>query len=355
MNLKSLSLPQRLAAGFGCVVVLASLVAGTLYLAFDIVSSRHIGDQLARAPRAWVDSLRLVARPMDLTGLILPRTDTGDGAAVVYDDALAWKSGNVESAYKAIVRGLGATGADSAQWRAAAADTALDRFVTAARRLHWRALDRALAGADTSVRDNILTLPSPHYAVIRNAVRGLVIRGLRRAERGDTAGARTDLQAATGLGDQVFRREPSAVGSVMGRSVVLSGAHGWERFGVLTHDTALAARARRVQAWAARPVGSASQLLILAPDTCLALARDPTLVLGMRAEALIDGMMASFLRPRGFLFGPGSRYASAVSALAGGPDTDFALLATMTRNTVRRLNTFGAKAVLREMQKAQAR
>jgi hypothetical protein len=349
MNLKSLSLPQRLGAGLGCVVVLALLAAAALYTAFSVIADRSEQTGLARAPRHWADSLRALARPIALTDLTLARSDGDDGAVVVYDSTQAWHAGSVEAAYKTLIAGAGATAGDSAVWRAVAADTALDRFVAAARKREWRALDHQLAHADSVVLRNVMALPVPHYAVIRNAARGLVIRGLWRAAHGDLTGARTDLGAATGLGEQVFRREPSAVGSIMGRTVILSGAHGWERFGTMTGDTTLVARARAVQAWASSPIGPASQLLILAPDTALALARDTTLVLGIRAEGMTDAMTAWLLRPRGFLFGPPGRYRDAMRTLEGGSDHDVARLAAMTRRTAERMNVFGLKALNREI------
>lgn len=352
MKLSELSLPQRLAAGCGCVVGLALTVGAVLYLAFDVMSRRRLAEEMAGAPAGWADTLRSGGRLPDLAGLSLERDQPGDGSAVAHDTTLRWQQGNVEGPYRAIVA-AGGTRDDSAAWRGVAADTALDRFVAASRQREWHALDRVLAGADTMVRRNILMLPAPRYAPLRNAVRGLVIRGLVRQQRGDVAGARRDLGAAMSLGEQLFRREPSAIGSFMGKSAIASAAHGWSRFGDVAHDTALAGRARTVLAWAAAAPSRMAQMLIVAPDTGLVLARDTTLVLGVRAEALANVMSAWLLRPRGFLFGPPRAHLRAMEELSHDRDPDFARLAAMTAATARRINVFGFSELLREAQLAR--
>lgn len=347
MKLSELSLPQRLAAGLGCVVVLALGVGGVLFLGFDFSSSRRIAAELGTAPPGWADSIRVSGRAPDLSGLTAPRTVEGDGSYVAHDTTRRWSRGNVEGPYRAAVAGSG-TPADSAVWREIAADTGLNRFAVAAGYVEWTALDRILQGAESGVTRNVLMLPIPVYAPARNAVRGLVIRGLERLRRGDRDGARADLGAATGLGEQLFRREPSAVGSFMGRSAIASAARGWLRFATLTHDSALGRQAGAALAWAATPPSRIAELLIAAPDTALALARDSSLALGVRVEALMDVMNAWMLRPRGFLFGPPRRYIAAIRALEADRDRDLARLAGMTAATAARMNITGMSGLLRE-------
>ncbi len=348
MKLNQLTSSQRILAGLGCVVVLALLAASAGYVAFDVISQRRLARELAGAPPSWADSLRAMGRAPSLAGFGLERGVDADGAGIAHDSAQRWHRGSVEGAYRALVGG-GATRGDSALWREIAGDTALDRFVAAARMRQWHALDRVLAGADSAVRRNIMLLPVPAYAPVRNAARGLVIRGLERLRRADGAGARTDLGAAVALGEQIFRREPSAVGSFMGKSVIASGAHGWARYAALTRDPALEARANTVLAWASAPPSRVAELLLVAPDTALALARDSTLALGVRGEALLGTVNAWMLRPRGFIFGPPRRYRDALRALERDPDPDLARLAAMTGATSSRQNVWGRAALLREL------
>ena len=347
MNLSRLSLPQRLLAGLGCVVVLAIGAASILYIALETMTSRKIRQDLNTAPPAWTDSLRSSARaPQALATLALTRDQRGDGARFVHDTTLQWNTHYDEGPYRSIVAGFG-THDDSVAWRTIAADTNLNRFAAAARLRDWPALDWVLRHSDTTVRRNILVLRIPRYAPARNAARGLVIRGLERLRHGDAAAARSDLAAAVSLGQQMFLREPTMIGTFSGRSIIASGAHGWERYATLTHDTALAATARAVLGWATTntaPIG----LMLDAPDTALALAADTSLSLGMRGEAVSATLSGWLLRPRGMLFGPPRRYRRAIAAMASDRDTDLARIAAMTAATADRLNLFRIGSLMRE-------
>ena len=348
MKLANLSFTQRLGAGFGCVVILALACASIIYVSLDVVAGRKIDRELVSAPRGWTDSLRASGTaPAGLAAFRGVRDTPGDGAGIVHDTSLWWISPSIEGPYRAIVSGWG-TREDSATWRSVAADTALDRFAAAARHQEWHALDWVLRGTDSTVRTNILALPIPRFAPIRNAARGLIIRAIERLRHGDAAAARADLGAAVSLGQQLFEREPSAAGALSGRSVIASGVHGWIRYAELTHDTALAARARPVLAWASTPPGGMSGLLLDAPDSALALGADRSLSLGMRAQALQDALSGWLLRPRGMLFGPPGRYRRAIDAMRHDPDADLGRLAAMTAATADRLNLFSIAALMRE-------
>jgi len=356
MDLKSLSLPERLAAGAGCVAVLAVMCGAVLYGAFEFRATSQLRADLEQAPVGWADSLRAYGQSPDLSGLVAARTDAGDGAAEAHDTTRAWRLPGIETAYRAMTGGAaGATSVDSAIWNRVDQDTSLERFVRLARRREWRALDAVLAGAGEGVRRNVLALPVPKYGDLRNACRALVVRAVLRVDRGDEAGARADLGAAVAIGEQLFRREPSLLGSAIGRSIVGSAANGWLHFARTVHDTALAERARAARDWAGvRPTG-VSALLLAASDTALAFARDTTLTLGMRGEALIDILLGYLVRPRGSVFGVPGRYRQAFRELGRDPDPDFARLATMTAATAERVHFRGLGELIREAQPGTAR
>ena len=80
-----------------------------------------------------MDSVRSAGRLPDLGGLTLPRTDSGDGAWVVYDTARAYHRDGLDHAYRALVGSETPNAADSALWRALEADTTLDAWAAAAR------------------------------------------------------------------------------------------------------------------------------------------------------------------------------------------------------------------------------
>jgi len=347
-SLKRLTLPQRLAAGCGCVTILAALAAAGLYAWFEIHISNRMAQEAARVPAGWADSVRALGRSPDLSGLALVPADTGDGAAAAHDSAWAWERPGVDHAYRVLITpGTAATPEDTATWRSVAADTALDRFVAAARRHDWRATDRVLAG-DTLAPRNYMAIRVPDYRGIRTAGRGLVIRALMRLRGGDRDGARNDLGAVVGLGEQMFRHEPSLYGTLVGRSLIASGVHGWAHYAQAARDTALAARAAAVGAWASVRPPPIGEWLVGAPDTALAIAADTSLALGMRGDAMADVLLAYLLRPRGFVFGVPGRYERALHSLAAGGG-DAGALAGIAAVTAERANLLHMSALLREI------
>jgi hypothetical protein len=356
MDLKSLSLPERVAAGAGCVVVLAAIAAGVLYGVFEFRATALLREDLARAPAGWAAALRTWGQAPVLTGLVAARTDAGDGATEAHDTTRAWRLPGIETAYRALSGGPEtATSADSAIWSKVDNDTSLDRFVRLARRREWRALDAVLALGDSTVRRNVLAMPMPKYGDLRNASRALVIRAIMRLDRGDRDGARADLGATMAIGEQLFRREPSLIGTIIGRSIMGSGANGWARWARDAHDSVLGARAMAVREWAGAAPGSVAEYLIAAPDTALTFAQDTALALGMRAEGLNDILLGYMARPRGSMFGVPSRYRAALRALSRDPDGDLARLAAMTAATASRINFRGLSDLQRESQPAGAR
>lgn len=348
MDLKSLSLPQRLLAGAGCVVVLGVLAAVILLFAWDRRAAQRSAAELDTAPPGWADSVRTLGRLPDLGDFVLPRTDSGDGAWVVYDTTRLFRLGGVEHGYRALLGSDTANAADSALWRALATDTRLDAWAGAARAQRWSATEQLLATIPPGRVPSLLLPPLPQYGPARDAGRALVIRGLQRLQRGDREGARADLAAATGLGAQLVRREPTFLGTLIGRATIASGLSGWQRYGVVTGDTALGARAARLRAWAtARPGGNAG-LLLAAPDTAVALANDTALALGVRTFAMEQLLAAWFLRPRGLVFGPPASVKAALAALAADPDPDMARMAAIAAGSAARLNLFGLPGLMRE-------
>ena len=345
MRLKDLSLSQRLAAGCGCVGVLVVLVTLLGYAGMSLWASSRARDRVRTAPPGWVDSIRAMARIPDLTGLQLERTDSGDGAAAAR--ALPPRRG-IDHAYRAAIGLATATAEDSARWREVAADTTLEAVVRIARRREWRAVEASLAGRDSLARHNILLFPVPNISLARDAVRALVIRAMVRLDRRDRAGARSDLAAATSVGEQTFRHEPTMLGTLIGRTQLSSAARGWERYATRTGDSAVERKAAVVVRWASGIPGAYTGLLLAQPDSALALATDTTLALGPRGDALTQVVASRALTPRGFVFGMPGRELERLEALAASGDPEFRQLATIAAETARRLRFFGVLKLLRE-------
>jgi len=349
VDLKSLSLPQRLLAGAGCVVVLVLAVVAVLFLWWERTAVKAAEHDLASAPAGWTDSVRAAGRIPDFGDLVPLRTDSADGSWVVYDTARAFTMDGIQHAYRAKVGSDIPNAADSALWTAIAADTVLDTWAAAARAREWHATDRLLAMRPAGAKPNIVLLPIPSYVPARDAARALVIRGLGRLERGDRAGARGDLAAATGLGIQLVRREPTFVGVLVGHAAAASGLTGWQRLADSTRDTALASRAARLRAWAGLRPARTTGFLNAAPDSAIAIARDTSLVLGVRVFALDQVLAAWFVRPRGLILGPPADVTRAIESFLTDPDPDMRRMAEVTAGTAHRLNLFGLRALSREI------
>lgn len=352
MRLQDLSLSQRLAAGLGCVVTLALLVALLLYGIFEFIIGQKTREELDGAPAGWVDGLRTWGRSPDLAGLTMARTDSADGSVAAHDSAWAWHRAGVEQAYRAMIGAAPPSGVDSALWREVTVDTSLDRYVRAARARRWDGLARIVA-ADTLVKHNLLLMPLGNYAPVRDAGRALVIRGLVLLSRGDRAGAQRDLGAATALGEQLFRHEPTLSGALTGRALISSGARGWERVAAVTRDTTLARKAHAASDWASIRLDRAAELLLVAPDSALTLAADSSLALGLRGQAMGSAVVGSLVRPSGFVFGVPSRHLRRLETLAGDRDPDVAALGAIALRTARRTGLPHPSAIMHEVQERQ--
>ena len=349
MRLDQLTLPQRLLAGLGCVVVLACFGIGVVVAVWEVRANLSRDRERHEAPAGWTDSLRAFGRLPDLAGLVPATTDTGDGAWVVYDSARAWRVAGIEHAYRARIGAMAPDASDSAMWRAIWSDTTLDAFAGAARAASWRATDRMLAMAPAAAQRNLLQLPTPRFNGVRDAARALVIRGLMRQQHGNRDGARADLAAATGLGFQMIRREPGYLGFLVGRATLASGLHGWLAYATAAHDSALAMRAEGLRAaYGGRPMVG-GYLLMDEPDSAIAIMQGGDLAPGLRLFALEQTLASSTLRPTGILFGPPRRVRAAIRGLTQDPDPNVARMAAIADRTAARMNAFGLVGLLREM------
>jgi hypothetical protein len=348
MRLSELSLAQRLLAGLGCVVVLIALGVAGLLTVWQLRANLMMEREQREAPAGWADSLRAYGRIPDLGDLVPAATDSGDGAWAVYDTARAWRVVGVERAYRALIGAMPADAADSALWRRIATDTALDAFAGAARSVSWHATDRVLTSAPAAARRNVMLLPEPKYSPVRDAARALVVRGLMRLERGDRAGARADLAAATGLGSQMLRHEPGYLGFLVGRATLASGLHGWSVYATKTRDSTLGAQVEGFRSQFGGRPGATSGLLMVETDTAISIARDSSLAPGLRLFAVWQMLSASALRPTGLLFGPPRRARACIRELAHDPDRDIARLAEIADRTAGRMNAFGFPGLVRE-------
>jgi hypothetical protein len=327
---------RRAGIAFGIVVLILAFAAGGLYWWADRAMTAGHRLALARAPRGWLDSIRATARVPDVSAFALARTEDGDGSAVAYDTTARWQAPpQFPAAFGTLTRDRPATAADSALWRTVAADTALDRFVAAARLRGWDATTRATRGPDTL---NIFALQLPRLNGARLACQGLIMRARMRLGRRDAAGARTDLAAAVALGEQLARREPTLLGALTGKRILAEALRAYGVLAAATGDSALARAARPVEAWAGERRGTNLTLLEAAPDSALVLAADTAIPLGWRSEALTATLFSDLLRIRGLIFGVPASTIAALQPFARDRDADLAHLARIALATAEHIN-----------------
>jgi hypothetical protein len=327
-------LVKRLAIVLGAVV----LLAGALFLAMDALAAGAQGMMRRGMPEGWTVLLR--ARntvPPAVTALAAPRTEAGDGAAVLWDTTRGiWDLVPMDSVWAHLTAGT-STGGDTLLWREVEGDAVLERWVAAGRRRGWDGLGRILTRSDSvAASHDIFSLRRPDYTNARRALETLTLRGWVRAARGDVAGARADLGAVMAVGEQLLRHEPTLDGLILGRAAVNLAAQGYAILARRLRDTILAARADSAQVWSAASTAASYDVLGAVPDTAYAFARDTTLVLGWRAEAMAQMLKGPLARPRYRLSGLPGTVAARLDTIAAGTDagTGIAALAAATARWV---------------------
>ena len=337
-----------LRAGCGCVfaLILMGITAG--YIFFDYSIASRLRRTLADAPVGWTDTIRVRFRLPDMTGLLLEGDLAGD-AAPLLRDSLQWDLAYPEHAFRSLIGKVQVAEGDTAMWRAVRRSPTPDAYVRAARMRDWEATRRLIAISDPAAATNLMALESISYRNERSATRGLLIRGILRLRSGDRAGARSDIAAATTLGYRLAAREPTPLGFYVGRSAIGASMAGWLQLAEVLRDTALARRARAIEAWATDDAEFISSKLVAAPDSALALAGDSSLALGLRVEALRSAIGGWLLRPRGFLFGPPRSIVEELHRQAtASSDPDYAMLASIAALTAARMNLLTVTGMFRE-------
>jgi len=293
-----------------------------LFLAMDAIAGAGQAMMRRAMPPGWTTLLR--ARntvPPDVPALALPRAADGDGAEVLWDTTRGiWQLVPMDSVWSHLTGGH-SSGGDTLLWREAESDEALGRWVAAAGMRTWDGLAGMARRSDSaSAAHDVLSLREPDWKNARKALETLTLRGWVRAARGDAVRAREDLGAVMGIGEQLLRHEPSLQGLVLGRAAVNLAAQGFAVLAARPRDSALAARAEAAKQWSEASTAQSYDILGAVPDTAWAFARDTALVLGWRAEAMIQMLQGPLARPRGRLFGLPDVVAARLDTVAAGRD-----------------------------------
>ncbi len=329
--LKVLSTSLLIGLGIG----LAFVVGAFLY--FESKAKATAQRELGAAAAGWQDSIRYFGRVPDVAGLTVPRTDSGDGAALLWDSTLRWTSPEgFALMFARVFNDSAATAADTALWALVVRDTALNRVAAFARRREWHGLDRAIAASAND--SSLIALALPRIVPLAALERAVLLRGVWRIRQRNLAGARADFAAVTTIGEHVVRGEPSLLAVLGGRRVVADAMRGYERLATATRDTALATRAAAIRAWGLSRAGRYAPLLEHSPQEAVLVARDTTLVTGVRGDAMMWIALGQYTRPSFILRGMGGQRRAELIALAAGPDPVISRLAYLAMADADRLN-----------------
>jgi len=324
-----MALARRIGLTLGCVALLV-VAAGCLAYRW---SARKLGylprQMLSQAGPGWMDAFRRTYRLPPLAGLALPRTTEGDGTAAFYAAALTWRPIRAPKGPT--------TAADSGQWVKVAGDPKLDRVVAAAALRDWDAATQALPHGDST---SFLAFRAPPFASMRIALQGLRVRAEERLAKHDLKGARTDLEALMGLGDQMLRHEITLTGMIAGTQAVRLALPAYLDLARQSGDSAALTQLGAVQAWAAfRPtLGTNPVLYLAAPDSALAMAADSSLALGWRQFMLYAYVAGQLSSPRVVGFGVRPAALDRLTPLTSDPNRDVARLGRVARGTLERFN-----------------
>ena len=309
----------------GVVVLVVAAAAIVAYRWADRTLAGLPRQMLAQADSGWMTSFTTMNRLPDLSKLELARTSDGDGAALFYTTIAKWRGSS------------GRTAADSARWTTVAQDSGLDRVVAAARMRGWDACALAMPAGDTT---DFYQLKPPPLPVVNTALRGLLARAdLRRASR-NYAGARADLQALIGIGDQMLDHEPTLTGMTAGMQAVRLALAPLRELPGEADDSGRAREFRTAEAWASyHPSISTNPILLIAvPDSAYKMAQDSTLALGWRRWAVHAFIAGHLGQVRTVLFGFPRAGRDSLARLAANDNRDFTRVVRSALHTVAALN-----------------
>jgi hypothetical protein len=340
---------RKLVLLLGCASLTFMLVLiGVAVLMFTML--RRERREFVALPGSWRDDLRaFAALPSEAELLRLPRTDSGDAAALLP----ARRGGPSRSAtVMRIGRGMALDSTDRNRLAQATTDTTVDLALRAARMSSYRIVPRLLA--DTPRQNQFWGVPVPEIYTrggVIHAANGLILRGYQRARTGRADAAREDLRGAISLGLLMHQREPTMAGASSGLNLVRTASR--VLADVARRDTTTAEAARRLGAWAEQRSSAFSNLwraVYANPDSARAAIADTTLPFGFRAEVLYLGTIGEVFRDAWRMFwGPSRDAYRTVRAYQSSPDPDLAALALAADSALRQIDRVGGFQRIRGM------
>jgi hypothetical protein len=333
-----------------CAVVAVAVIGGAGYLWW---LERELSDNdtlaVAGTPKGWMDSIRAVRTlPAEVERVALPMTEDGNAAPLLLGGGHSVDWGlamHAQSVYNGLVLRHVVSPADSMQWKAIALDSTLDRYVRAARQRRYEPLETLLARSDSSARHNFFAMAVPRFGQTKGVAYGLAVRSRWRRTHVDRRGADQDVAAIFRLGAQLYRRDPTLIGCLVGQAIV----------GVGAVELPAGPAVGEIGNWMrhARRAAQYSRLLQLFPDSAVAVAADTAMPLCWRTEALASLVYGDLIHPRRAVFGPSRATAARLEPFTRDPDPQMAKAAALVLATWHWIDGLGPRGRWRLMRAAE--
>ena len=327
------------------VVALAVLVlVPVFFVAWEMTVRNLIGAVPEEIQDGWTDRMRQHASPPAAlaTFLIDERMD-GNAAEWVYryreeagDNqayALALNKLRREEAFEA---------RDLAAWNGVLNDPTLDILAQAAAYDDYLSYDLVMALPENEDATNIFTVQGPLHFPVHFGAQGLALRARRKLASGQPREALNDLRRIFALGDHMMQGEFLLYGYLMGRTILRLAAQEAANYGAVTGDENMIATASEITRWheETNNSGQLFEPMVTMRDSAIAIARDRSLVLGWRAEALASLVLGQY-RPYRIWGGIEPEVREAVAEFVNDPDPQMAKRANFIIDSMDRFDEMG--------------
>lgn len=335
-------LASKTTIGIATAIALAAGVFGFAWylraLDRDILSI--IAPPAEEAPADLLVKLRQAANvPPDLFLFILPRTEDGNAASIILQNA----NGNdlarlraLERLHQKLLDENPLHPDERALWDEVVSDPMLEQYVAAARQKHYATLGIMMADQENLSEPKLMYARAPYYSGIRIGALALTLRAHRHRLQGELDQAARDIGAVLSLGHHILTKSPTINESRIGRMILQPALTELAHYADARDDIALAEKVSWLGLWGDRTVNFSQLLspLDTMPDFALLVAADTSLWTAVRVQALNMIALGQVVRAKHVLSGADDRVIRGVEELVNSPDPQFAKAAQITLGTL---------------------
>ncbi len=284
--------------------------------------------------------------PRDLFLYILPRTEDGNAASIILQDA----DGNdlarlraLERLHQKLLDENPLRPDERALWDEVVSDPLLEQYVAAARQKNYATLDIMMADQENLSEPKLMYAPAPSYGGIRTGALALTLRAHRHRLQGELDQAARDIGAVLSLGHHILTRSPTLNESGIGRMILQPALTELAHYADARDNIALAEKVSWLGLWGDRTVNFWQLLspLDTMPDFALRIAADTSLWTAVRVQALNMIAIGQVVRAKHVLWGADDRVVRGVEELVNSPDPQFAKAARITLGTLEWFDDLG--------------